>query len=55
MYCQKGDVAITLSDDFVDGSESIVGIMGRYHQKLVSLVDAFEGFHDLEEDVDGRR
>ena len=24
--------------------------MGRYHQKVVPLVDAFEGFHDLEDD-----
>ena len=50
MYCQKGDVAITFSDDFIDESESIVDIMGRYHQKLEPLVDAFKGFHDLEDD-----
>ena len=51
MYCQKGDVAITFSNDFIDdGSESIVDIMGLYHQKLVPLVGAFEGFLDLEDD-----
>ena len=50
MYCQRGDVAIAFSNDFIDGSESIVDIMGRYHQKVVPLVDAFEGFHDLEDD-----
>ena len=38
---------------FIDESESIVGIVGRYHQKLVPLVDSFEGFHDLEDDDDG--
>ena len=46
----EGDVAIACSNDFIDGGESIVDIMGRYHQKLVPLVDAFEGFHDLEDD-----
>ena len=28
----------------------MVDIMGRYHQKLEPLVDAFGGFHDLEDD-----
>lgn len=50
--CQAGDVAIAFSRDF-DGSENFIDIMGRYHQKLVPLVDAFDGFHDLEEDDDG--
>mmetsp|Transcript_40331 Transcript_40331/g.97342 ORF Transcript_40331/g.97342 Transcript_40331/m.97342 type:complete len:286 (+) Transcript_40331:61-918(+) len=49
MYCQKGDVGLVLSNDF-GGGENIVDIMRRYHQKLVPLVNAFEGFHDLEDD-----
>ena len=48
-YCQQGDVALALSDSY-DGNENITLIMGRYHQKLVPLVQAFEGFHDLEDD-----
>ena len=50
MYCQKGDISVMFSNNFVDHGESIVGIMGRYHQKLEPLVEAFEGFHDLEDD-----
>jgi hypothetical protein len=49
MYCQMDDVAIALSTNF-QGTENIVHIMGRYKQKLLPLVDAFEGFHDLEDD-----
>ena len=52
MYCQKGDISVMFSGNFVDHSESIVGIMGQYHRKLEPLVEAFEGFHDLE-DNDG--
>jgi hypothetical protein len=33
-----------------DGNGNIIRIMGRYYQKLVRLVEAFEGFHDLEDD-----
>ena len=51
MYCQINDVALALSEDF-DGTENIIHIMGRYIQKLVPLVEAFEVFHDLE-DNDG--
>jgi hypothetical protein len=43
------DVAIALSKDF-DGHDNITEIMGRYHQKLEPLVNAFIGFHDLEDD-----
>jgi len=49
MYCQMDDVAIALSKDF-DGNDNIIEIMGRYHQKLEPMVNAFEGFHDLEDD-----
>jgi hypothetical protein len=49
MYCQMDDVAIALSKDF-DGNDNIIDIMGRYHQKLEPLVNAFQGFHDLEDD-----
>jgi hypothetical protein len=45
------DVAIAHSKDF-DGKDNITEIMGRYHQKLEPLVNAFESFHDLE-DNDG--
>jgi hypothetical protein len=51
MYCQINDVALALSEDF-DGTENIIHILGRYIQKIVPLVEAFEGFHDLE-DNDG--
>jgi hypothetical protein len=50
MYCQMDDVGIALSTNFQEGPENIVHIMARYKQKLMSLVDAFEGFHDLEDD-----
>lgn len=51
MYCQIDDVAVALAKEHC-GRENIIHIMGRYHQKLVPLVEAFEGFHDLE-DGDG--
>lgn len=49
MYCQMDDVALAFSKDF-DGNDNIVDIMGRYQQKLGPLVNAFQGFHDLEDD-----
>lgn len=44
-----GDVGIALLANF-EGTENIVHIMDRYKQKLLPLADAFEGFHDLEDD-----
>lgn len=49
LFCQKADVALALSDSY-NGNDNILHIMGRYHQKLVPMVQAFEGFHDLEDD-----
>ena len=49
MYCQMDDVGIALFTNF-QGTENIVHIMGWYKQKLRPLLDAFEGFHDLEDD-----
>eukprot|EP00977_Amphora_coffeiformis_P008755 scaffold1984_cov162-Amphora_coffeaeformis.AAC.4 len=51
-YCQQGDVALALSDSY-DGNENIKLVMGRYHQKLVPLVQDFEVFYDLEDDDGG--
>jgi hypothetical protein len=51
LYTQMNDVAVKLSKDF-DGSENLVDVMGHYNLKLIPLVNAFEGFHDLE-DNDG--
>lgn len=49
ILCQGSDVALAIHQDF-DGSDNIVHIMGNYHRKLVPLVRAFAGFHDLEDD-----
>ena len=51
IYCHTWDVAVALSKSF-DGNENIIDIMGACQEKLVPLVDSFEGFHDLE-DNDG--
>lgn len=52
LYCQKDDVALVFSNRF-DGNDNIVRVMERYRQKLVLMVEAFEGFHDLpDHDVD---
>lgn len=49
MYCQFGDVALAFSREF-DGRDNVVEIMANYERKLEPLVEAFEGFHDLEDD-----
>ena len=49
MYCQLGDVALALAKEY-DGRDNVVEIMANYERKLETLVDAFEGFHDLEDD-----
>jgi hypothetical protein len=50
-YCQKGDVALALSNDYTGTSnENILMIMGRYERKLAPMVQNFEGFQDLEDD-----
>lgn len=49
MYCQLGDVALAFAREY-DGSDNVVEIMANYERKLEPLVEAFEGFHDLEDD-----
>jgi hypothetical protein len=45
-FCQCGNIALALSANY-DGNKNIVAIIGNYSKKLVPLVEAFEGFHDL--------
>jgi hypothetical protein len=50
-YCQKGDVALALSNDYTGTSnENILIIMGLHEQKLAPMVQNFEEFQDLEDD-----
>ena len=48
-YIQTGDVAVSFSQDY-DGTDNILRVMARYTAKLEPLIEAFEGFHDLEDD-----
>jgi hypothetical protein len=50
-YCQRGDVALALSNGYTGtSSENIILIMRRYEQKLAPMVRDFAGFMDLEDD-----
>jgi len=48
-YVQTGDVAIAFSKEY-DGTDNMLRVIARYAAKLEPLVEAFEGFHDLEDD-----
>eukprot|EP00977_Amphora_coffeiformis_P002355 scaffold443_cov177-Amphora_coffeaeformis.AAC.2 len=50
-YVQTGDVAVAFAQEY-DGTDNLRRVMARYTSKLEPLVEAFEGFHDLE-DGDG--